>query len=125
MLKKHTFSPNHKVVAGPHNFNMPGGSAGPGNMSQNGSTGGGSAEPAGGGAQGPSDQSFADGGEPKSSTWDNIVSGAKDLWNQATSTPAKSGATANPVKDAQGAAQRGSNRKVDDAERQAVNGDDS
>jgi len=64
MLKKHTFSPNHKVVAGPHNYSAGGGSPGPGNMESRGSGMHPSAEPMGGGAQGPSDgmQGFADGG---------------------------------------------------------------
>ncbi len=50
MFKKHTYSPNHKVVSGPHNFSMP--------------AGGGPAGAPGGGmdASGGAAANYADGG---------------------------------------------------------------
>jgi hypothetical protein len=65
MLKKHTFSPNHKVVAGPHNYSPEGGSPGPAAINARGSSmHQASAEPAGGGAAGPAPQMFSNGGQP-------------------------------------------------------------
>ena len=50
MFKKHTYSPNHKVVSGPHNYSMP--------------AGGGPAGAPGGGmdASGGASANYADGG---------------------------------------------------------------
>lgn len=63
MFKKHTYSPNHKVVAGPHNYSPP-------------APGGGPAGAPGGGmdASGGASANYSDGG---------IIDSLKDAWNQA------------------------------------------
>jgi len=117
MRKKHDYSPNHKVVAGPHNF----------------SEAHTSAEPAGGGAQGPAAQMFCNGG--KMADGGDVLGGGirgqrsdygnalKDTWNQITTTAPKSGPTADPVKDAQTHAQQNTNKGIDDAVRKAETGE--
>jgi hypothetical protein len=122
MLKKHTLSPNHKVVAGPHNYSAGGGSPGPGNMESRGSGMHPSAEPMGGGAQGPSDgmQGFADGG--------SYTGAPSMLDNVKAAVGTAVGDYVDKAKSAFTGVQKSNqdrlNKQVDDAERQAVTGDD-
>jgi hypothetical protein len=134
MIKSHKFSPNNKIVAGAkHNFSMPGQS--PKTEAPNESTGGGSAEPAGGGAQGPAPEAFCNGGQ-RYDDGGAILGGGirgkmadygsalKDTWNQMTSTSPKGGANSDPVASAQASAQKSRNKTIDDTVDSAVNGDD-
>jgi hypothetical protein len=117
--KTHTFSPNHKVVAGPHNY----------------SESHASAEPAGGGAQGPAPQMFSNGGKACYADGGDILGGGirgkladyghalKDTYNQITTTAPKESLDANPVKDAQASAQRNRSKTIDDTVRSAETGE--
>jgi hypothetical protein len=116
MRKKHDYSPNHKMVPGPHNF----------------SENHGSAEPAGGGAQGPQMPMFCNGGKAYSDggytgppskmsmAVDAVKGAAGDLVNKV-----RSATSSDPVAEAQGQAQARRNKTIDDAERSAITGEDT
>lgn len=108
MRKKHDYSPNHKMVAGPHNF----------------SEAHTSAEPAGGGAQGPAAQMFCNGGKMADGGYTGPPS-KMEMAGDAVKTAVGSltGTHSNPVADAQKQAQSSRNKTIDDAERSAVTGE--
>ncbi len=130
MIKSHKFSPNHKIVdKSPHSFHMPGNAPGAdGDMHQ-------SAEPAGGGAQGPAAQMFSDGGKACYADGGDILGGGirgkmsdyghalKDTYNQITTTAPKESPDANPVKDAQTHATQNQEKSTMDAVRKAETGE--
>lgn len=102
MQKKHTYSPNHKVVAGPHNFSMPAGNAA-------------GAAPGGGmDAGGGPPASFADGGAPEGGglkgTLDDVGTAIKqtasDLFSGPKSNPVASGNKDEPYEGVGGAARK-------------------
>ncbi len=127
MIKSHSFSPNHKIVSkSPHNFNMPGNA--PKTAPMNGPTGGGSAEPAGGGAQGPAPEMFCNGGAAYA---DGGYTGppsraemAKDAVKSTLGIDRAVNSIGGAVGNARAGAQQDTNKKIDDAERSAVTGDE-
>jgi hypothetical protein len=130
MQKKHSFSPNHKVVDGPHNFHPHGkpGTASMGAPPKNlGDPDGDgdvhtSAEPAGGGAQGPGmnfcngGMKYADGGDILGGGWRGKMA---DYGSAIKQTAKDLTGMGNPVKKAQGDAQEATNNKIDQAVKDA------
>ena len=135
MIKKHAFSPNHKVVTdSPHNFH-PAGKPSTASMGAPPSElGGGPAGAPGGGmdaAGGPSanfcngGMKYADGGytgapSKLSMATDAVKGAASDFADKVRSVT-----SSNPVGDARTKAQEQRNKTIDDAERSAVTGDDT
>ena len=131
MQKKHTFSPNNKMVDGPHNhhpFGKPGTA-----MGSMPAGGGPSAAPGGGmDAGGGPSANFCNGGMKYA---DGGYTGAPSKLEMATDAvkgaasdfvkKVRGAASSDPVGDARTEAQQQRNKTIDSAERSAVTGDDT
>lgn len=118
MFKKHQYSPNHKIVtASPHNFNQPAPAQGGGGPPQESHV---SAEPAGGGAQGPAPQMFDDGGytgapSKMSMAKDAIGTSVSDWKDKLSSSQAPTARSGNDNESYEGKGGQAFNSSVDKA----------
>ncbi len=129
MQKKHSFSPNHKVVTdSPHNFHPHGApstasmGAPPSQVGGMDAGGGPSANFCNGGMK------YADGGDVLGGgirgKMADYGSALKDTWNQMTTTAPKASQDADPVKDAQVHATQNREKGVMDTVRKAETGEE-
>ncbi|MFI5382316.1 MAG: hypothetical protein ACHRHE_23720 [Tepidisphaerales bacterium] len=125
MQKKHTFSPNHKVVDGPHNFH-PAGKPGTATMGAPPSQlGGGPSAAQGGGmdASGGPSANFCNGGMKYADGGYTGPPSKLEMAGDAVKTAAKglmgSRGGSDPVVDAQHEAQASTNKRIDDAVKEA------
>ncbi len=138
MQKKHSFSPNHKVVTdSPHNFHPHGAPSTASMGAPPSQVGGGPAGAQGGGmdAGGGPSANFCNGGMKYADGGDVLGGGIrgkmadygsalKDTWNQMTTTAPKASQDADPVKDAQVHATQNREKGVMDTVRKAETGEE-
>ena len=126
MIKKHAFSPNHKVVTdSPHNFHPAGKPTTASMGAPPSDLGGGPSGAPGGGmdAGGGPAANFCNGGMKYADGGYTGPPSKMEMATDAIKTAVGMNHATNPVKDAQIATQNQRNKTIDDAERSAVTGD--